>query len=138
MIQMNNCIQCSGLPCQDVQTGSNFIPNTPINPETIHSFMITEAPTEDLNEHLYASGNPFFLQTTLQAFADAGFKATSLQEIIDKGFYITTAIKCAKTGYDVTADTIKNCSKLLQQEMDRPVSQNSKSLFRRRCCNQNV
>lgn len=80
--------------------------------------MISEAPPPDKNDYFYAHGNPFFLQTTLQAFQDAGIPCSSLQDILDQGFYITTAIKCAKKDYSVSAKTIETCSDLLEKEME--------------------
>ena len=32
--------------------------------------------------------------------------------------YLTTAVKCGKTGYGIKAGTIKECSHLLEQELD--------------------
>ena len=79
--------------------------------------MITEAPPPDKADYFYAAGNPFYLQTALQAFKDAGAKVSSMQDILDLGVYITTAIKCGKTQYAVSPETMKNCSRLLEQEI---------------------
>ena len=40
-----------------------------------------------------------------------------MQDILDLGVYITTAIKCGKTQYAISPETMKNCSKLLEQEI---------------------
>ena len=40
-----------------------------------------------------------------------------MQDIINKGVYITTAVKCAKTDYAISLETIKNCSILLEREV---------------------
>lgn len=79
--------------------------------------MITEAPPNNKSDYFYASGNPFYLQTTLQAFQDAGAKVASMQDILNLGVYITTAIKCGKTQYAISPTTMKNCVKLLEQEI---------------------
>ena len=79
--------------------------------------MITEAPPIDKAGYLYSAGNPAYLQTLLQVFKDAGNDVSSIQDILDLGVYITTAIKCAKTQYAVSPDTMKNCSQLLEQEI---------------------
>ena len=79
--------------------------------------MITEAPPNDKADYFYAPGNPFYLQTTIQAFKDAGADVSSMQDIIDLGFYITTAIKCGKAQYAVPLETMQNCSRLLEQEI---------------------
>ena len=34
------------------------------------------------------------------------------------GVYLTTAVKCAKTGYGIKSGTIKECSLLLENELD--------------------
>jgi uracil-DNA glycosylase len=79
--------------------------------------MITEAPPNEKADYFYSDGNPFYLQTTLQAFTDAGIGASSMQDILNLGVYITTAIKCGKTGYAVSPDTMKNCAELLEKEI---------------------
>lgn len=79
--------------------------------------MITEAPPNNRADYFYADGNPFHLQTTLQAFNYAGFKVGCMQDILNLGVYITTTIKCAKTQYSVSLSTIKNCALLLKEEM---------------------
>lgn len=79
--------------------------------------MISEAPPADRDDYFYTGGNPFYLQTTLQAFRDAGTTVSGMQEILDMGVYITTAVKCGKTSYSLSTDTIKNCSRLLEVEV---------------------
>jgi uracil-DNA glycosylase len=80
--------------------------------------MIAEAAPADTADYFYANNDaPLFLQTTLQAFQDAGTQITSLQELLDLGVYLTTAIKCGKTKYAIKTATIKECSHLLEQEL---------------------
>ena len=80
--------------------------------------MVSEAPPTEPNDCFYAEGESFYMQTTAQAFKDAGFEATSMQDVLDLGVYITTAIKCGKTGYSMSSKTVENCSSLLKSEMD--------------------
>jgi uracil-DNA glycosylase len=40
-----------------------------------------------------------------------------MQDILDLGVYITTAIKCGKTQYAISSETMRICSKLLEQEL---------------------
>jgi len=81
--------------------------------------MISEAPPQDAGDYFYAKNNPFYLQTTMQAFNDAGFKISSMKDVLDLGAYITTAIKCAKTAYSIAPETIENCSlRILEKEID--------------------
>ncbi|MBN2007747.1 uracil-DNA glycosylase [candidate division KSB1 bacterium] len=79
--------------------------------------MISEAPPENPADDFYAPGNPFYMQTTLHAFNEAGFNFTSIQDILGIGIYITTAVKCGKTGYTISTATIQNCSALLEVEL---------------------
>ena len=80
--------------------------------------MIAEAAPADAADYFYADNDaPLFLQTTLQAFQDAGTQITSLQELVDLGVYLTTAIKCGKTEYSIKTATIKECSHLLEREL---------------------
>jgi uracil-DNA glycosylase len=52
------------------------------------------------------------------AFQDAGLKVESIKDILAKGVYMTTAIKCGKTGFGISTQTIQNCSYLLEKELD--------------------
>jgi uracil-DNA glycosylase len=95
-----------------------MIPNIDVNTDKIKAFMISEAPPEDSADYFYALKNPFYVQTTVQAFNDAGFNVSSMKDILDLGVYITTAIKCAKTTYAISPETIDNCSIcILEKEM---------------------
>jgi len=116
-MKISDKIQCTDFPCTDINKNNYMLPSAEIDPEKIKVLMITESPPNDKADYFYAEGNPFYLQTTLQAFKDAGADVASMQDILDMGVYITTAIKCGKTGYAVSPDTMKNCSKILEQEI---------------------
>jgi uracil-DNA glycosylase len=60
-----------------------------------------------------------FFQTTKVAFHEAGFEIRNYDDLTYMGIYLTTAIKCCKKGYLVSAETIKNCSKLLEKEISQ-------------------
>jgi uracil-DNA glycosylase len=93
-------------------------PNVDVTPEQVRLLMIAEAAPADAADYFYADeAAPLFLQTTLQAFQDAGAEVSSLQELLDLGIYLTTAVKCGKTGYSIKAATIKECSYLLEREL---------------------
>jgi len=80
--------------------------------------MISEAPPQDAAEDFYAPNNPFFMQTTVQAFNDAGFNVSSMEDVLNLGVYVTTAIKCAKTVYSIRPQTIENCClRILEKEV---------------------
>jgi len=116
-MKISDNIKCASFPCTDTDSSSYNIPPADIDPAKVKIIVITEAPPNDKTDYYYAPGNPFYLQTTLQAFQDAGAKVTNMQDIIDLGVYITTAIKCGKTGYAVSPDTMNNCTKLLEKEI---------------------
>jgi len=117
-VNFSKCVKCIDFPCLDVNKDCYLVPNAEINPDKIKAFMVSEAPPIEPNDYFYAKGDPFYMQTTAQAFKDAGFEVTSLEDVLDLGVYITTAIKCGKTGYSITSKTVENCSSLLESEMD--------------------
>lgn len=110
-------ITCNDFPCLDTDKNCFLVPYAEMNPQDIRIIMISEAPPADKKDYFYAPDNPFYLQTTLQAFRDAGKNISTVQEILDLGIYLTTAIKCGKTQYAISTNTIKNCSELLEKEV---------------------
>jgi uracil-DNA glycosylase len=116
-MKINEQISCLDFPCTDIDKNSYVLPFREIDAEHTRILMITEAPPNEPEDYFYADGNPFYLQTTLQAFNDAGVSVSSIQDILNLGVYITTAIKCGKTQYAISNNTIQNCSKLLEQEL---------------------
>jgi hypothetical protein len=111
-------VACQGFPCADVNHGSYIVPDLAVRPEAISIFMIAEAAPADPGDYFYAGGQALFLQTTLQAFSDAGACVGSVRDLLDLGVYLTTAVKCAKTAYGVKAGTIEMCSYLLEREIE--------------------
>jgi len=96
-----------------------MIPDVEIDPEKIRAIMISEAPPEDPRDYFYANNNPSYMETTVQAFKEAGVKVASMKEVLDEGVYVTTAIKCAKTAYAILPETIQNCCfRVLEKEID--------------------
>ena len=116
-MRMSEYLVCNGPPCADVETEGFILPDADIEPDKISVLMITEAPPNEKNDYFYAGGDPFYLQTILRVFRDAGADVSSMRDILDLGVYITTAIKCAKTQYAVSPETMKNCSNLLEREI---------------------
>jgi hypothetical protein len=103
--------------CGDVNHNSYVIPSVEIRPERVFLIMISEAAPNDPGDDFYAKGRPLYLLNTIQAFRDAGAPVTSLADILELGVYLTTAIKCSKTAYTIQADTVRNCSHLLEKEL---------------------
>ncbi len=110
-------IKCSGFPCADVDKKGFSLPPPDIDVAKIKLLMITEAPPPNPSDYFYAPGSPFYLQTTLQAFKEAGKAVRSIQDILDMGVYITTAIKCPKAALTISSGAMNNCAALLEKEV---------------------
>ena len=110
-------VRCKEFPCVGVNHECYILPDVDVKPEDFAIIMISEAAPADLGDYYYAKGDPLFQQTTVQAFNDAGADVTSIQDILDLGVYLTTAVKCGKTGYNIKAAPIRECSLLLEQEL---------------------
>jgi uracil-DNA glycosylase len=94
------------------------VPAVDVRPEDVSIILISEAAPADRADYYYAGRDALFEQTTVLAFNDAGASVTSMREILDMGVYLTTAVKCGKTGYGIKAATVKECSFVLEQELD--------------------
>jgi uracil-DNA glycosylase len=110
-------IACDGFPCLDVRHEAYVVPEVSIRPDDVSIVLISEAAPGERTDYYYAAGDPLFAQTTVQAFQDAGVQVASISEIVALGIYLTTAVKCGKTGYGIKTETIKTCSRLLEQEL---------------------
>jgi len=111
-------VKCTNFPCSDVNKHCYAVPNVKIESDKINTLMISEASPQDPNDYFYAQNNPFCMQTTAQAFRDAGLTVSSMEDVLNLGVYVTTAIKCGKTGYSVSSKTVENCSSILETEMN--------------------
>ena len=90
------CIGCEQFPCADVSHQSYLMPDVDVEPSKILVAMISEAPPSDPADYYYASGEPLFARTTVQAFRDAGADVSSVGDILSLGVYLTTAVKCGR------------------------------------------
>ena len=117
-MKVSNYIECVDFPCADVNHDRHLIPGIEIEPNKVSMVMISEAAPADAADYYYAQGNPLFEQTTVQAFNDAGADVSSIREILELGVYLTTAVKCGKMGYGIKAGTVRECSCLLEKEID--------------------
>jgi uracil-DNA glycosylase len=117
-MRVSDQIACTDLPCVDVRHECLVIPDVDVNPESVSILLISEAAPADPADHYYAVGDPLFQQTTVQAFRDAGVDVDSIQDIVERGVYLTTAVKCGKTGYNLKAATIRECSLMLEKEIE--------------------
>jgi uracil-DNA glycosylase len=110
-------VGCTQFPCGDVDQQAYLVPDIELDPGSISIVMISEAAPANAGDYFYAPGEPLFLQTTLQAFHDAGVQAATLQDLLNLGVYLTTAVKCGKTGYTIQRGTVEECSRLLEKEL---------------------
>jgi uracil-DNA glycosylase len=111
-------LSCPDFPCGDVDHGRFTPPSFTTDPASVRLVLIAEAPPTDASDWFWASGDPFFWQTTRQALAEAGLRLRGVEELAGHGIHLTTAIKCAKVGYGVSAATIAACSeRILEQEL---------------------
>lgn len=111
-------VRCIDFPCMDVKHDLYQVTGIKIDPDRVRIVLISEAPPENPSDNYYAGINSLFAQTTLQAFQDAGMTVGSLDELLKAGIYFTTAVKCGKQGYGIKSGTIKQCSTLLENELN--------------------
>jgi len=145
-MRLSECVECSDFPCDGVDHERYIVPSINVIPENVSIVMISEAAPPDACDYYYAGGKALFEQTTLQAFKDAGAGVSSFQNVLDLGIYLTTAVKCGKIGpnpanpctsnknlavvkplvdsgltrlgYGIKAGPIKECSLILEKELD--------------------
>ncbi|OGO30212.1 MAG: hypothetical protein A2Z16_02985 [Chloroflexi bacterium RBG_16_54_18] len=117
-MHVNEFVGCQAFPCQDVNKSSYLVPSVEINPDSVTIIMISEASPADPADYYYAAGQPSFQQTTVTAFNDAGIQVSTIRDLLDMGVYFTSAVKCGKTGYGLQTQTIKECSHILEKELD--------------------
>jgi hypothetical protein len=117
-MHIKECIGCQSFPCLDVNQAGYIVPEVDLDPHKVSLVLVSEAAPDKPGEYYYAQGSPLFQQTTLQAFNFAGAQVNSFQELLDRDIYFTTAVKCGKTGYGIKAATIKECSLILEKELD--------------------
>ena len=110
-------VGCPLFPCRDVRHESFSVPTVDVDPKRISLVLVSEAAPPDPADGYYASGEPLFARTTVLAFRDAGVDAASVEEIVAHGVYLTTAVKCGKTEYAISNETVAECSRLLEREL---------------------
>jgi uracil-DNA glycosylase len=112
------CVGCKDFPCVGVNHAGYVVPDIDLEPDGVSIVMISEAAPADAGDYYYAGAESLFEQTTVQAFNDAGAEVSTIQDILALGVYLTTAVKCGKTGYAIKAESIKECSLILEKELD--------------------
>ena len=81
-MKISEYVKCINFPCKDIDKNNYVLPYKDIDVKNVRIIMITEAPPDDKADYFYAEGNPFYLQTTLRAFRDAGVNVSSMQDIL--------------------------------------------------------
>ena len=117
-MRVSQCVGCEEFPCADVRHECYVVPDIDVRPDDVSIVMISEAAPANPGDYYYAGGGALFEQTTVQAFGDAGADVSSIQDILDLGVSLTMAVKCGKTGYGIKAATIKECSRILERELE--------------------
>jgi hypothetical protein len=117
-MRISECLGCETFPCTDVKHDRYILPEIEIIPKQVALILISEAAPDNSRDYYYASNQPLFEQTTVQAFMQAGINISNLKDLLKKGVYFTTAVKCGKTGYGIKAATIKECSHILENELN--------------------
>lgn len=106
-MKVADIVRCETLSCSDVAHDRYAVPAGPPDPDAVTVVMVAEAPPPDPADWL----------TTVDAFRDAGEDVETLDDVQALGVYLTTAVKCGKTGYAVSRETIEGCSLLLEEEL---------------------
>ncbi|MDY1590624.1 MAG: hypothetical protein RBS85_00445 [Methanofastidiosum sp.] len=97
---------CKTFPCKNIEKSPYQVPYLQTNPDKIKIIMISEVSPLDPKDYFYSSGNPPYMETTKEAFSEAGHPVNSIQDILNLGIYLTTAVKCAKIETSISTDTI--------------------------------
>lgn len=104
-------IRCADGPCVDVLRDRFAVAELELDPDAVRIVLVAEAPpAQEEHAALHA-------ETTVLAFRDAGEDVASIQDVLDLGVYPTTAVKCGKTGYALSRQTVEACSELLELEL---------------------
>lgn len=118
MINIKECIGCIKFPCKGVNLDHYLIPNLEVDPASINVVVISEAAPPNSQDQYYAGEQAAFARTTLSVFQSAGYAFETFSDLLNEGVYCTTAIKCGKSGYGIKAEPIKQCSLILEKELD--------------------
>jgi len=116
-MRVSQCVVCKSFPCRDIKRDCYIVPGISLPPDLISIALVSEAAPERRADYYYSKGDALFQRTTVAAFNKAGVNVASVKDIVDLGVYLTTAVKCGKTGYGIQAETIRECSLLLEKEL---------------------
>jgi len=117
-MHISDCVGCKSFPCEGVNHEDYILPSIDVKTDHVSLVMISEAVPAKAEDYYYSKGNPLYQQNTLQAFHIAGVDIDSFEGFLEMGVYFTTAVKCGKIGYGIKAGPIKECSTILEKELD--------------------
>ena len=103
--------------CPDVIIKKYFLKNE-FKKEKIKLILISEALPQNIQDYFDGKKEPSFIKNTNTIFNSLGFGYKTNWDYLDNGIYLTTAIKCVKKDYLVCSETLKNCSLILEKELD--------------------
>ena len=103
--------------CSDVIIKKYFQKNIPQN-HSIKMVLISEALPLNIGDYFDGKNEPKFIKNTNTIFNSLGYNYKMYNDYLKNGIYLTTAIKCMKKDYLVGSETIKNCSILLEKELE--------------------
>jgi uracil-DNA glycosylase len=103
--------------CSDVIIKKYFQKNIPQN-NSIKMALISEALPLNIGDYFDGKNEPKFIKNTNTIFNSLGYNYKMYNDYLKNGIYLTTAIKCMKKDYLVGSETIKNCSILLEKELE--------------------
>jgi uracil-DNA glycosylase len=103
--------------CSDVIIKKYFLKNI-LKKDTIQMILISEALPQNIEDYFDGKKEPSFIKNTNLLFNSFGYNYKTYNDYLKNGIYLTTAIKCIKKDYLVSAETIKNCSIILEKELD--------------------
>jgi len=110
---MKNC----DFNCSDVILKKYFQKNIQ-KKDAIKLILISEALPQKIEDYFDGKGEPVFIKNTNVIFNSLGYDYKTYKDYLNNGIYLTTAIKCIKKDYLVSSETIKNCSIILEKELD--------------------
>jgi uracil-DNA glycosylase len=103
--------------CSDVIIKKYFQKNISQN-NSIKMILISEALPLNIGDYFDGKNEPKFIKNTNTIFNSLGYNYKTYNDYLKNGIYLTTAIKCMKKDYLVGSETIKNCSVLLEKELE--------------------
>ena len=94
------------------------MPDASLDPQQVSMLMISESAPQDSRDYYYTGGESAYENTTLLAFKEAGVALDAFDQLAEMGIYLTSAVKCAKVGYGIKSGTVKECSLILEKELN--------------------